>query len=40
MSEDRLARMSEQDAQPSAPPLLTATEWAALKAICKTPARS
>ncbi len=40
LSEDRLARMSQQDAAPSAPPLLTAQEWAALKAICKTAAKS
>jgi Zn-dependent protease with chaperone function len=40
MSEDRLARMSENDASPSAPSLLTATEWASLKAICKTPGKS
>jgi Zn-dependent protease with chaperone function len=40
MSEDRLARMSEQDAKPTAPPLLTASEWAALKAICKAPDKS
>jgi Zn-dependent protease with chaperone function len=39
LSEDRLARMSQQDAAPTAPPLLTATEWAALKAICKAPGR-
>lgn len=37
LSEDRLARMSEEDAPPSAPPLLTAAEWGALKAICKSP---
>jgi Zn-dependent protease with chaperone function len=36
LSEDRLARMSEQDAPPSAPELLTADEWKSLKAICKT----
>jgi Zn-dependent protease with chaperone function len=40
MSEDRLARMTEQDAPPSAPPLLTPGEWAALKAICKAPDKS
>jgi predicted Zn-dependent protease len=40
MSEDRLARMSEHDVSPSAPPLLTADEWASLKAICKTPDKS
>jgi Zn-dependent protease with chaperone function len=40
LSEDRLARMSQQDSQPTAPPLLTAAEWAALKAICKSPSKS
>jgi Zn-dependent protease with chaperone function len=40
LSEDRLARMSQQDAPPTAPPLLTPAEWAALKAICKQPAKS
>ena len=40
MSEDRLARMSEHDASPSAPPLLTAHEWAALKGICKGSGKS
>jgi predicted Zn-dependent protease len=35
LTEDRLKRMSEQDRPPSAPPLLDADEWAALKAICK-----
>ncbi|MDQ8732391.1 M48 family metallopeptidase [Bradyrhizobium sp. LHD-71] len=40
LSEDRLVRMSEQDISPSAPPLLTAAEWAALKSICKTPDKS
>jgi predicted Zn-dependent protease len=40
LSEDRLARMSQQDAPPSAPPLLNAQEWTALKAICKTPAKT
>ena len=39
LSEDRLARMSQQDASPTAPPLLTAGEWAALKAICKSPTK-
>jgi Zn-dependent protease with chaperone function len=34
LTEDRLARMSEEDRPPSGPPLLTATEWASLKAIC------
>jgi Zn-dependent protease with chaperone function len=40
LSEDRLARMSQQDQSPTAPPLLTAAEWAALKAICKSPSKS
>jgi Zn-dependent protease with chaperone function len=40
LSEDRLARMSQQDQAPTAPPLLTAGEWAALKAICKSPSKS
>jgi Zn-dependent protease with chaperone function len=40
LSEDRLARMTEQDAPPTAPPLLTAGEWAALKGICKTLGKS
>jgi hypothetical protein len=39
LSEDRLARMSQQDSSPTAPPLLTAEEWAALKAICKSPTK-
>jgi Zn-dependent protease with chaperone function len=39
LSEDRLARMSEHDGSPSAPALLTAAEWAAVKAICKAPAK-
>jgi predicted Zn-dependent protease len=34
LTEDRLARMSEEDRPSSGPPLLTATEWASLKAIC------
>jgi Zn-dependent protease with chaperone function len=34
LTEDRLARMSAEDRPPSGPPLLTATEWASLKAIC------
>lgn len=40
LSEDRLARMSRQDASPTGPPLLSASEWAALKAICKQPTKS
>jgi Zn-dependent protease with chaperone function len=35
LTEDRLARMSSEDRPPSKPPLLTAAEWASLKAICK-----
>jgi len=34
LTEDRLARMTEQDRPPTGPPLLTAAEWQALKAIC------
>ena len=34
LTEDRLARMSREDQPPSGPPLLTAAEWASLKAIC------
>jgi Zn-dependent protease with chaperone function len=34
LTEDRLARMSKEDQPPSSPPLLTAGEWASLKAIC------
>ena len=34
LTEDRLARMSSADRPPSSPPLLTAEEWTALKAIC------
>jgi Zn-dependent protease with chaperone function len=34
LTEDRLALMSKQDLPPSSPPLLTAEEWASLKAIC------
>ena len=35
MSEERLARMSEEHRWPTAPPLLSAEEWAALKNICR-----
>jgi Zn-dependent protease with chaperone function len=35
LTEDRLARMSAEDHPPAGPPLLTAEEWASLKAICK-----
>ena len=34
LTEDRLARMTNEDRPPSGPPLLTAAEWASLKAIC------
>jgi Zn-dependent protease with chaperone function len=34
LTEDRLARMTSEDRPPSGPPLLTATEWTSLKAIC------
>lgn len=34
LTEDRLARMSGEDRSPTGPPLLTASEWASLKAIC------
>jgi predicted Zn-dependent protease len=36
LTEDRLARMSNEDRPPSGPPLLTAAEWASLKAICSS----
>jgi Zn-dependent protease with chaperone function len=38
MTEDRLKRMTEEDRPASGPPLLTADEWSALKAICNPPA--
>ena len=34
LTEDRLARMSDEDRQPGGPPLLTVEEWVSLKAIC------
>jgi Zn-dependent protease with chaperone function len=34
LTEDRLARMTKEDRPPSGPPLLSADEWASLKAIC------
>ena len=34
LTEDRLKRMSDEDRPPTGPPLLTAQEWASLKAIC------
>jgi Zn-dependent protease with chaperone function len=40
LTEDRLARMSSEDRPPTAPPLLSAREWASLKAICKKAAQS
>jgi Zn-dependent protease with chaperone function len=36
LTEDRLARMSKEDRPPNGPPLLTAAEWASLKAICSS----
>ena len=36
LTEDRLARMSNEDQPPSGPPLLTAVEWVSLKAICSS----
>jgi predicted Zn-dependent protease len=36
LTEDRLARMSNEDQPPNGPPLLTAAEWASLKAICSS----
>ena len=35
LTEDRLARMSKEDAPLSGPPLLTPQEWKSLKAICE-----
>ena len=35
LTEDRLARMSKEDAPASGPPLLTPQEWKSLKAICE-----
>ena len=34
LTEDRLARMKSEERPPTGPPLLTADEWASLKAIC------
>jgi Zn-dependent protease with chaperone function len=36
LTEDRLKRLTDEDRPASGPPLLTAPEWAALKAICKS----
>jgi hypothetical protein len=35
LTEDRLARMSKEDAPPNGPPLLSPREWKSLKAICE-----
>ena len=35
LTEERLARMNAEDRPPSGPPLLTPSEWALLKAICR-----
>jgi Zn-dependent protease with chaperone function len=35
LTEDRMARMSSEDRAPTGAPLLTAEEWASLKAICR-----
>jgi predicted Zn-dependent protease len=39
LTEGRLARLTEENRPPSAPPLLTDQEWTALKAICKSRAK-
>jgi Zn-dependent protease with chaperone function len=36
LTEDRLKRMIDEDRLPSGPPLLTAREWASLRAICNS----
>lgn len=36
LTEDRLKRFSEEDRPASGPPLLTASEWTALKGVCKS----
>jgi hypothetical protein len=36
LTEDRLKRFGEEDRPTSGPPLLTASEWVALKAVCKS----
>jgi len=36
LTEDRLARMSNEDLPATGPPLLTAAEWTSLKAICSS----
>jgi len=36
LTDDRLARMSNEERPPGGPPLLTAAEWASLKAICSS----
>jgi hypothetical protein len=35
LTEDRLKHLSDENRPASGPPLLTANEWTALKAICK-----
>jgi Zn-dependent protease with chaperone function len=40
LTEDRLLHMTQADRPASGPPLLTADEWSALKAICTVDARS
>jgi Zn-dependent protease with chaperone function len=37
LTEDRLKHFSDEDRPASGPPLLSAAEWTALKAVCKTP---
>jgi len=39
LTEERLQRMTAEDRPPSGPPLLTAEEWTALKAICDQPTK-
>ncbi len=40
LTEDRLARMTKQERPVTGPPLLTADEWKALKAICQSGAKN
>jgi predicted Zn-dependent protease len=40
LTEDRLKRMSDADRPAGGQPLLTATEWAALKSICGSGAKT
>jgi Zn-dependent protease with chaperone function len=39
LTEGRLARLTEENRPPSAPPLLTDQQWTALKAVCKNRAK-